>query len=145
MSGTIREVVILSAARTPIGRFQGGLAPLSATDLGGIAVREALRARAGSKAESVDEVLMGHVLQGGMGQAPARQAALKGGLPDTVAATDDQQGLRLGAEGRHARRAPRSRRGRGRRHRRRRHGEHVERPDYLLRRRAPATGSATAS
>jgi acetyl-CoA C-acetyltransferase len=85
MSSTIREVVILSAARTPIGRFQGGLASLSATDLGGLAVREAVR-RAGVKAEAVDEVLMGHVLQGGMGQAPARQAALKGGLPDTVAA-----------------------------------------------------------
>jgi acetyl-CoA C-acetyltransferase len=86
MQGTIREVVILSAARTPIGRFQGGLAPLSASDLGGVAIREALR-RAGAKPDSVDEVLMGHVLQGGTGQAPARQAALKGGLPDTVAAT----------------------------------------------------------
>jgi acetyl-CoA C-acetyltransferase len=86
MQGTIREVVILSAARTPIGRFQGGLAPLSASDLGGVVIREALR-RAGAKPDSVDEVLMGHVLQGGTGQAPARQAALKGGLPDTVAAT----------------------------------------------------------
>ncbi len=86
MQGTIREVVILSAARTPIGRFQGGLAPLSASDLGGVAIREALR-RAGATPDAVDEVLMGHVLQGGTGQAPARQAALKGGLPDTVAAT----------------------------------------------------------
>jgi acetyl-CoA C-acetyltransferase len=86
MQGTIREVVILSATRTPIGRFQGGLGTLSASDLGGVAIREALR-RAGAKPEAVDEVLMGHVLQGGAGQAPARQAALKGGLPDTVAAT----------------------------------------------------------
>ncbi len=81
-----REVVLLSAARTPIGRFQGGLSSLSATDLGGLAIREAVR-RAGVPPDSVDEVLMGHVLQGGTGQAPARQAALKGGLPDTVAAT----------------------------------------------------------
>jgi acetyl-CoA C-acetyltransferase len=81
-----REVVILSSARTPIGRFQGGLAPLSASDLGGIAIREAVL-RAGCAPELIDEVFMGHVLQGGAGQAPARQAALKGGLPDTVAAT----------------------------------------------------------
>jgi acetyl-CoA C-acetyltransferase len=86
MSGNPREVVLLSAVRTPVGRFQGGLASLSATDLGGMAIGEAIR-RAGVKPESVDEVLMGHVLQGGAGQAPARQAALKGGLPDTVAAT----------------------------------------------------------
>lgn len=81
-----REAVILSAVRTPIGKFQGGLSSLSATDLGGIAVREAVR-RAGIAPDAVEEVLMGNVLQGGVGQAPARQAALKGGLPDTVAAT----------------------------------------------------------
>lgn len=86
MSDSMRDAVLISAVRTPIGRFQGGLAPLSAADLGGIAIREAVR-RAGVKVEEVDEVLMGHVLQGGAGQAPARQAALKGGLPDTVAAT----------------------------------------------------------
>ncbi len=86
MQSRAREVVILSGVRTPIGKFQGGLAPLSATDLGGLVVREAIR-RAGIKPELVDEVLMGHVLQGGTGQAPARQAALKGGLPDTVGAT----------------------------------------------------------
>jgi len=80
-----REVVLLSAVRTPMGRFLGGLAPLSATDLGGLVVREAVR-RAAVAPEKVDEVLMGHVLQGGVGQAPARQAALKGGLPDTIAA-----------------------------------------------------------
>ncbi|MFB3908414.1 MAG: acetyl-CoA C-acetyltransferase [Candidatus Eisenbacteria bacterium] len=83
--GTPREVVLLSAVRTAIGKFQGGLAPLAATDLGGIVVREAVL-RAGVDPGHVDEVLMGHVLQGGTGQAPARQAALKGGLPDTVAA-----------------------------------------------------------
>lgn len=82
----LHEVVLLSAARTPIGKFQGGLSGLSATDLGGLAIREAIR-RAGVAPETVDEALMGHVLQGGTGQAPARQAALKGGLPDTVAAT----------------------------------------------------------
>jgi acetyl-CoA C-acetyltransferase len=81
-----REAVIISAVRTPVGRFQGGLTPLSATDLGGLVVAEAIR-RAGVKPEQIDECLMGHVLQGGVGQAPARQAALKGGLPATVAAT----------------------------------------------------------
>jgi acetyl-CoA C-acetyltransferase len=81
-----REAVLLSAVRTPVGKFQGGLAPLSATDLGGLVVAEAIR-RAGVKPEQIDEVLMGMVLQGGAGQAPARQAALKGGLPDTIAAT----------------------------------------------------------
>lgn len=86
MSDSKRDALLISAVRTPIGRFQGGLAPLSAADLGGLAVREAVR-RAGVQPEAVDEVLMGHVLQGGAGQAPARQAALKGGLPDTVAAT----------------------------------------------------------
>ncbi len=85
-ASAIPEVVILSAARTPIGKFMGGLSSLSATDLGAIAIREAVR-RAGVPPAAVDEVLMGHVLQGGAGQAPARQAALKGGLPDTVAAT----------------------------------------------------------
>jgi acetyl-CoA C-acetyltransferase len=86
MDGSAREVLLLSAARTPVGKFQGGLAPLSATDLGGLVVAEAIR-RAGVKPEQIDEVLMGMVLQGGAGQAPARQAALKGGLPDTIAAT----------------------------------------------------------
>jgi acetyl-CoA C-acetyltransferase len=80
-----REAFIISAVRTPVGRFQGGLASLSATDLGGMVVREAVR-RAGVAPEAVDEVLMGNVLQAGLGQAPARQAALKGGLPDTVSA-----------------------------------------------------------
>lgn len=77
--------VIVSAVRTPIGRFQGGLSPLGAPELGAVAIREAVR-RAGLGAGDVSEVLMGNVVQGGVGQAPARQAALKGGLPGTVAA-----------------------------------------------------------
>jgi acetyl-CoA C-acetyltransferase len=78
-------VYLVGAARTPVGKFQGGLASFTATDLGGFAVREALR-RSGAPAAAVDEVIMGNVLQAGVGQAPARQAALKGGVPDTVPA-----------------------------------------------------------
>lgn len=85
MSDPTRTPVILSATRTPIGRFLGGLSPLSAPELGAIVIREALR-RASLDGESVDEVIMGQVVQGGAGQAPARQAALKAGLPGTVSA-----------------------------------------------------------
>ena len=81
-----RQPVIVSAARTPIGRFLGGLAPLTAPELGAVAIRAALQ-RAGVSPEDVGNVLMGNVVQGGVGQAPARQAALKAGLPGTVAAT----------------------------------------------------------
>jgi acetyl-CoA C-acetyltransferase len=77
--------VIVSATRTPIGKYLGGLSPLPATRLGAIAIAEAVR-RAGIEAGLVDEVIMGHVLQGGAGQAPARQAAIHAGLPDTVPA-----------------------------------------------------------
>ncbi len=77
--------VIVAATRTPIGKFLGALAPLSASDLGGIAIKEAVR-RAGVSAADVQEVIMGNVVQGGVGQAPARQAALKSGLPPTVSA-----------------------------------------------------------
>ncbi len=77
--------VILSAVRTPIGRFQGGLTPLSATRLGAVAVREAV-ARSGVAAESVEEVIMGCVVAAGLGQNPARQAALWGGLPERTGA-----------------------------------------------------------
>ena len=80
-----RIPVIVGAARTPIGKFLGGLSSLSAPELGGIAIREALK-RSKVPAEDVQEVIMGHVLQGGTGQAPARQAALKAGLPPTVSA-----------------------------------------------------------
>ncbi len=77
--------VILSAVRTPIGRFQCGLTPLSAPKLGAVAIREAVR-RAGVAANDLDEVIMGNVVQGGVGQAPARQAALAAGLPGAVPA-----------------------------------------------------------
>jgi acetyl-CoA C-acetyltransferase len=77
--------VIVSATRTPTGRFLGGLKSLSATELGAIAVREAVR-RAGIDPASVDECIMGNVMSAGLGQAPARQAALRGGLADHVAA-----------------------------------------------------------
>jgi acetyl-CoA C-acetyltransferase len=79
------DVVIVSAVRTAVGKFQGGLSGLSATELGAIVVREAVH-RAGVDPSSVDECVMGCVLPAGLGQNPARQAALKGGLAETVAA-----------------------------------------------------------
>jgi len=75
--------VIVSATRTPIGKFQGALSPLTAPQLGAIAIRETVK-RAGIAAGDVDEVIMGHVVQGGAGQAPARQAAIGAGLPGTI-------------------------------------------------------------
>ncbi len=81
----LNEAVIISAARTPVGKFLGSLKSFSATQLGAIAVRESVK-RAGIKPEDVDEVIMGCVIQAGLGQNPARQAALNGGLPSTVAA-----------------------------------------------------------
>ena len=77
--------VIISATRTPIGKFLGGLAPLTAPKLGALVVREAV-SRAGVDAATIDEVIMGHVLQGGAGQAPARQAEIHAGLPGTIPA-----------------------------------------------------------
>jgi acetyl-CoA C-acetyltransferase len=77
--------VIVGAARTPIGRFLGGLAPLSAPELGAVAIRAALE-RSRVPGSEIDEVVMGHVVQGGVGQAPARQAAIKAGVPNTVPA-----------------------------------------------------------
>ncbi len=79
----MEDAVILSGVRTPIGAFLGSLAPLSAPQLGACAIREAVK-RAGIEPADVDEVIMGCVLQGGIGQAPARQAALFGGLPNNV-------------------------------------------------------------
>ena len=79
------DVVIISAVRTPIGKFQGSLESLSAPQLGAIVVREAVQ-RAGVDAKLVDECIMGNVVQAGLGQNPARQAALRGGLPATVGA-----------------------------------------------------------
>ena len=80
-----RTPVIVSAARTPIGKFLGGLASLKAADLGAVAIREALR-RSGVPGADVEEVIFGHVVQGGTGQAPARQAALKAGVHPGVSA-----------------------------------------------------------
>src|SRR6267143_2588506 len=80
------DAVILGAARTPIGSFMGGLAPLSAPKLGAIAIRCALE-RSGVKADQVDEVFMGNVVQAGVGQAPARQASLGAGIPNSVPCT----------------------------------------------------------
>jgi acetyl-CoA C-acetyltransferase len=84
--GKETEAVILSAARTPIGKFQGALSGVPATRLGAVAVRAAVE-RAGIKAEEIEEVLMGNVVQAGEGQAPARQAGVWGGVPATVGAT----------------------------------------------------------
>src|SRR5919201_270690 len=83
MSDTSRQPVIVAAARTPIGKFLGGLAPLTAPELGAVAIREAL-ARSGVPAGELQEVIMGNVIQGGVGQAPARQAAIKAGIPSDV-------------------------------------------------------------
>ena len=77
--------VILCAVRTPIGKFLGSLTPLSAVDLGAIVVREAVK-RAGIEPRQVDECIMGNVVSAGLGQNPARQAALFGGLPPEVGA-----------------------------------------------------------
>ncbi len=85
MTDTSRRPVIVSAARTPIGRFLGGLSPLTAPQLGAAAIRAAVQ-RAGIQPADIEEVIMGNVIQGGVGQAPARQAALKSGIPATVSA-----------------------------------------------------------
>src|SRR5256714_276872 len=85
MSADQTTPVILSACRTPIGKYLGGLAPLPAPRLGALVIREAVR-RAGIDPAVVDEVIMGNVLQGGVGQAPARQAAIHAGLPGTIPA-----------------------------------------------------------
>ena len=81
----MKEAVIISAARTATGKFLGSLTPFSATDLGAVAVKEAVN-RAGLKGEDVNEVIMGCVVQAGLGQAPARQAAINAGLPPEVSA-----------------------------------------------------------
>jgi acetyl-CoA C-acetyltransferase len=82
----MKKVYIVSAVRTPMGSFGGVLSSVSATDLGAVAIRSALE-RSGISGEKVDEVFMGNVLSAGLGQAPARQAALKAGLPNTVPCT----------------------------------------------------------
>jgi acetyl-CoA C-acetyltransferase len=80
-----RIPVIVGAARTPIGRFLGGLAALQAPELGAIAIREAVR-RSRVDLDAIEEVILGNVIQGGVGQAPARQAAIKSGIPSSVSA-----------------------------------------------------------
>ncbi len=80
-----RTPVIVSAVRTPIGKFLGALAPLDAPELGAIAIRAAVD-RSGVSPEDIDEVIMGNVIQGGVGQAPARQAAIRAGIPGVVPA-----------------------------------------------------------
>jgi acetyl-CoA C-acetyltransferase len=82
----MKEVVIVSGARTAVGAFNGALSNFTAPQLGAIVIKEAVN-RAGVKPEEIDEVLMGNVLQGGQGQAPARQAAIEAGIPDSVSAT----------------------------------------------------------
>lgn len=82
----MREVVIVSAVRTPIGSFMGALSNIPAPKLGAIAIKGALK-KANIKPEMVEEVLMGNVVQAGTGQAPARQAAIYAGIPDTVPCT----------------------------------------------------------
>ena len=85
MADLDRSPVIVSAARTPIGKFLGGLAALSAPELGATAIRAALQ-RARVPAEEIEEVILGNVIQGGVGQAPARQALMKSGIPSSVSA-----------------------------------------------------------
>ena len=83
MANDTTTPVILSAVRTPIGKYLGGLSAFTAPKLGALVIREAVR-RAGIADTAVDEVIMGNVLQGGVGQAPARQAAIHAGLPGTI-------------------------------------------------------------
>src|SRR5437763_9567173 len=85
MSADRTTPVILSACRTPIGKYLGGLSPLPAPRLGALVIREAVR-RAAIDPAAVEEVIMGNVLQGGVGQEPARQAAIHAGLPGSIPA-----------------------------------------------------------
>jgi acetyl-CoA C-acetyltransferase len=85
MEGSDRTPVIVSAARTPVGRFLGGLTPVKAPELGAVAIRAAI-ARAGIDVGEIQDVVLGNVLQGGVGQAPARQAAIAAGIPGVVPA-----------------------------------------------------------
>jgi acetyl-CoA C-acetyltransferase len=84
---TLADPVILSAVRTPIGRFQGALSSIAVTKLGAIVVKHAINRAGIPDASQIDEILMGNVIQAGVGQAPARQAAIFAGVPETVSAT----------------------------------------------------------
>ena len=92
------EVYIVGAARTPIGRFLGGLSSLAAPELGAVAVRAAVE-RSGVDPAHVEEVIFGNVVQAGVGQAPARQAALGAGLPSSASATTINKVCASGLEG----------------------------------------------
>src|SRR2546426_1989633 len=85
--GPSGHVYLVSAARTPIGKFGGALAGTPAVELGGVAIRAAVERAGLPEGTPIDEVLMGQVLQAGSGQAPARQAALRAGLPVTTTPT----------------------------------------------------------
>src|SRR5215510_6385838 len=87
LPGRNGHVYIVSAARTPIGKFGGALSSVPAVELGGVAIRAAVERARLPEGTPIDEVLMGQVLQAGVGQAPARQALLKAGLPDGTSAT----------------------------------------------------------
>ncbi len=87
MTNNAREAVILSAARTPSGRFRGALSPLSATQLGAAVIKAAIERASLKNLEDIDETLMGNVVSAGLGQAPARQASISAGIPPTVGAT----------------------------------------------------------
>ncbi|MBA2382479.1 MAG: acetyl-CoA C-acyltransferase, partial [Chloroflexi bacterium] len=87
VAGRNGQIFLVSAARTPIGKFGGAFAETPATTLGGVAIRAALERSGLPEGTPVDEVLMGQVLQAGVGQAPARQAALAAGMPETTSAT----------------------------------------------------------
>jgi acetyl-CoA C-acetyltransferase len=131
-------IVIVSAARTPMGSFQGDFSALAAHDLGGAAIRAAV-GRAGIHPALVTEVLFGNCLMAGQGQAPARQAAFKGGLPQERGRRHPQQDVRLG----HARGDVRARHAHRRQPRRagcRRHGKHDRTRPTCCKRRAAATG-----
>ena len=123
--------VILSAVRTPIGRYLGGLSSFTAPQLGAMVIREAVK-RAGIDAAAVEEVIMGQVVQGGSGQAPARQALIHAGLPGIHSRAHHQQGVRLGSQGGHAG-VPGHQGGRRRVHRGGRPGSHVRRAALRVR------------
>ena len=108
MAQMLPPVYIVSAARTPIGAFLGTLSSVRAPDLGATAIKGALT-RAKLAPDAVDEVFMGNVLSAGIGQAPARQALIYAGIPNTRPGHDGEQGLRLGHAGGHLRRARPSR------------------------------------
>ena len=121
----MEEAVIVSAVRTPIGRFGGGLSEVSAVDLGAVVIEEAVR-RAGVTPEQVDEVIMGNVLMAGQGMNPARQSLVKVRAARSGSGHDHQQGLWIRSEGGGAG-GPVHPVGRGGSRGGRRHGEHEPR------------------